>query len=94
MHRSKAALLDHLVGTHQERLGDRDPERAFAVVRLKIRSNISASRYFLSAVLISERIEQFHQNRTQFRSAFSQGEFFAPNHSTNSVTEFNRRWMV
>ena len=27
MHRSKAALLDHLVGTHQERLGDRDLER-------------------------------------------------------------------
>jgi hypothetical protein len=92
MHRSKAALLNHL-GTHQERLGDRDPD---CLRGSKVDNKIEYFRtpLLLSAVLISERIEQFHQNRTQFRGAFSEGEFFAPDHSTNSVTEFNRRRMV
>jgi hypothetical protein len=89
----KAACAARWVAVIRPPGGDRDPD---CLRGSKVDNKIEYFRtpLLLSAVLISERIEQFHQNRTQFRGAFSEGEFFAPDHSTNSVTEFNRRRMV
>jgi hypothetical protein len=56
MHRSKAALLNHLVGTHDS--GIAIPS-AFAELRLTIRSNIFGTPLLLSAVLISNESSSF-----------------------------------